>query len=343
MTKEELIRYLNACLEAEDGLYESRRLVAQLTAKAKDIDHQVYEVIPPDLPGKPVLEPPYQDRREDCQMMIERCKKNISTAYLSLDLKEANKWKESLRIAEGKLREAEFEYVNRAEIEQSRTSRFEAADAEWKQKNEKYHESIMRQGQLVLRGVLEEKTKQEERMASFQKTLNDLYNMGIIYENFRNPNAIMRILEYLRMGVTDTLEGPTGAYRFYMDDLRADRIVGSIEELRASVEKGFYYMLSGQQTLHDQLVVMNDSLKEIDRNVGGYFDRLYSQIKETGKAVAQEIKDASMYEREILGRIQEDQAQIGNIIANSAYNQYLVDRRNNLDNYLVYQLHNPLL
>ncbi len=343
MTKEELIRYLDACIDAEEGLYESKRLAEQIETELKLIDRKVYEEIPPDLPDKPVMDPPFKDGRESAQQWIDTCKKHISTAYLSLDFKEVKEWKESLSKAEGKLREAEFEYLNRAEIEKNRIDRFEAANQEWQEKNKKYQYSILMQGEMIYREVYNEKTKQEERVAAFQKSLDELYGMEILYKDFRNPDAMWHLREYLAMGIADTLEGPNGAYRFYMDDLRADKIVGSIKELRESVEKGFYYVLVGQQKTREQLVEMDNSLKEIDRNMGAYFDRLNSQIKETGRTIAREISDASRYEQELLGNIQKDQAAIGRIIENSAYNQYLVDRWNNVDNYLIYQLHNPLL
>ena len=63
MTKEEIIEYLNVCLDYEQGLYECRRLLETITEEEEDLKQRIYSAALPELPGRPVLAPPFKDTK----------------------------------------------------------------------------------------------------------------------------------------------------------------------------------------------------------------------------------------------------------------------------------------
>lgn len=62
--------------------------------------------------------------------------------------------------------------------------------------------------------------------------LMEHYSQGIIHPKYRNWVAVATIYEYLDTGICNELSGPNGAYKFYEEDLRAQRIAGTVDELR---------------------------------------------------------------------------------------------------------------
>lgn len=66
-----------------------------------------------------------------------------------------------------------------------------------------------------------------------------LYSANIIYPDFRNLVAVSQILAYLEMGIADTLEGPNGAYKEYLKDIRVGRICNKLDDLQMEIRNGF--------------------------------------------------------------------------------------------------------
>lgn len=72
-----------------------------------------------------------------------------------------------------------------------------------------------------------------------ENTRDRLYSANIIYRDFRNLIAVSQILAYLEMGVADTLEGPNGAYKEYLKDVRTKRICNKLEDLQTEIGNAF--------------------------------------------------------------------------------------------------------
>lgn len=80
-----------------------------------------------------------------------------------------------------------------------------------------------------------------------------LYEAGILHPTFQNMLAVNQIREYMEMGVCVELEGPNGAYALYLQDIRANRICDSIDELRKSVDSGFAQVAASHSLLLQEL------------------------------------------------------------------------------------------
>lgn len=61
-----------------------------------------------------------------------------------------------------------------------------------------------------------------------EKSLDSLYEMGIIYPKYRNLVAVSTIYEYLSSGRCDRLDGPDGAYNLYEMELRQNIVIGQL-------------------------------------------------------------------------------------------------------------------
>ena len=284
-----------------------------------------------------------QDRRQAAEDRLDRRRRELRDAVLSLNLRRIGKLKERIAEAERDVRAAEDEYAHRAEYERERMTRYQAAEAEWVWRNRMFHDGIQRQGLEILTAVEREKRDQEEMTAQFRAVLDRLYGMGVLYEEYRNPDAVRALKRYLEMGAADTLEGVGGAYRLYLEDQRMGRVMDSIAVVRAAVETGFRAVLAGQEAQYRQMAEMSASVDAIGRTVRERFQALTDQIARTGQEISGQIRDTSAYEQALLREIRDDQAEIGDVIRRSALNRYLVDKKDNLDNYLAFALANPLL
>ena len=341
MTREELIQFLQMCIDAEEGLRESRRMAEVLAGEYREIDSRIYDHPLPSLHGEPVMDPPFVDMRT--RTWLDYYQRELRDARLSLQFKRARELKEKIEKEEERQREAEAAYRNRDLYEAARVARYEKAKKVWDQRNKVYQSMIRAQGESVVTELIRQKREQEHQSAYFEDALAKLYGTGVVYEKFREPAALAQLKEYLEMGVADTLEGADGAYRLYLEDLRVDRVVGSMQELEEAVNRGFQMVSAGQKALYEQMLKINISIQEVDRGVRSHFQTLYDQIAETGKDLADAVTESSAYEQELMSKISRDQSRIRDLVARSAYNSFLVERKNNLDNYLVYQLQNPLI
>lgn len=119
--------------------------------------------------------------------------------------------------------------------------------------------------------------------------LNSLYDQGNLYEKFCNLEAITTIHSYLDSGICSELEGPYGAYAQYMQDIRVDRIVQSINGMRASIEKGFMrqerLQLEANGLLHgirDDFSLLNskiDNIKDGINSIGRHSEAMTNSLR----------------------------------------------------------------
>ena len=61
--------------------------------------------------------------------------------------------------------------------------------------------------------------------------LDRMYSENIIYQKYRNIQALSYIYEYLDSKRCDTLEGPNGAYSIYETEVRLDTIITKLDEV----------------------------------------------------------------------------------------------------------------
>ncbi|MBQ9951347.1 MAG: hypothetical protein IJO98_04320 [Clostridia bacterium] len=127
----------------------------------------------------------------------------------------------------------------------------------------------------MLRDMIQENEQTRERI---RIDLEKLYAKNIVYPTFRNIVAVNQIYEYLAMGLCESLEGPTGAYSQYIEDLRTNKICDSIGALQASIESGMKHILMGQSR-------MVEEMKSVNRNVSLLGGRITSSITSLGQQI----------------------------------------------------------
>lgn len=115
----------------------------------------------------------------------------------------------------------------------------------------------------------------DSNISKLQAELDRLYAMNIIYDSYRGQVATAYMYDYVASGMCPGLEGSDGAYAQYVNDIRAQRIVASIEDMRDVMKQGFAAVLSMQNTMCNQLSScmqilgsMDRSMASINNNVG---------------------------------------------------------------------------
>ncbi len=103
------------------------------------------------------------------------------------------------------------------------------------------------QNELKEAACLKEETRAlEEQMSRTTELLQELYDLGIIFEKYRwNIVAIATFYEYFCAGRCTELKGHDGAYNIYEMELRLNHIIGSLDEIIRSLDavKNNQYMI----------------------------------------------------------------------------------------------------
>lgn len=166
-----------------------------------------------------------------------------------------------------------------------------------------------------------------EKCKEMKKQRSRLYDMNVLHVAFRNMIAVNQIRDYLEMGICNELEGANGAYALYMQDVRANRICASIEELRKSVEKGFENMMQTMAGVMAELMKTNSAIRgmrtAIESGIGGLQRLIYDE-----QASANERYQASM--REANGYLKNIQT----TLSEAAHNEYIALKESNVSGYL---------
>lgn len=173
---------------------------------------------------------------------------------------------------------------------------------------------------------LSTRIQQQEALKSRALTqLQLLYDQNHLYPSFRNLIAAYQIREYLQMGICDTLEGPTGAYAQYMNDVRTARICDSITDLKRSLITAIHGL---QGTLARELQQIDSNLDSLRSDMSTSVQRLNAQMQQLHNASAAQL-DAQFNEAN------RQLSAINNSLAISEHNRYIERRLNNVDTYLM--------
>lgn len=174
--------------------------------------------------------------------------------------------------------------------------------------------------------------KQEANLHAAQDKLKSLYETKVIYPTFQNLIAIYQIREYLKMGICETLEGPTGAYAQYMLDVHTQKICTSINDMKDSIVSSIKTLGSSlwhmQGALVQEIQKTTHSLDEMRTTISSDLYNLSSDIKEMNSATTSQLDEYFSHANKQLARI-------GDNIATSAHNQYIEQCLRNVDTYLL--------
>lgn len=117
----------------------------------------------------------------------------------------------------------------------------------------------------------------EELLKKFFECRNEMYAYDIVFGKYRNVVALSTFYEYLMAGRCTTLEGATGAYNLYEDQVRADMIIGQLNQVIEKLDqiKNTQYMIYSElQTVNKHLDHLNttmdtmlSSVKNMEKNI----------------------------------------------------------------------------
>ena len=340
MTTKELIDYLDACFDAEEGLYESEKMAELLAQKMHYIQTRSYTFpLPEKAPELEDLEP---DRRDYHRKQVQSLNEDIRMFMKRLEFDHARRFKELLELEQQRLQQAEIDYPALCARNQERIRKFEAEKEAYEERSRIYNSQLQAADAALIRVLEEERTNCLKEANAFRYAREKLYENGLLHERFRNISAISQLREYLDMGVADQLTGADGAYRVYLEDLRTEKIVGSVDELRQSVERGMSQLIKGQKAIYSKLVQINDNLQILNTTVDRGLNRLGETLSQGMSEINTSINRSTDAVLSRMGSMEAIQNDLRETIRRSAYNQYIIDRQNNLGNYLFYRMRDPL-
>ena len=156
---------------------------------------------------------------------------------------------------------------------------------------------------------------------------SQLYAMNVLHPSFQNMIAANQIREYLEMGICDELEGTNGAYALYMQDVRANRICKSIDDLRQTVQEGFNEMKGKMSAIMAELRRTNANIDALNTSINSGFSDMQRAISEGQKAfnAGQQagLNEANGYLRNISKTLQD-----------AGHNEYIALKEANVSGYL---------
>lgn len=156
---------------------------------------------------------------------------------------------------------------------------------------------------------------------------SQLYAMNVLHPSFQNMIAANQIREYLEMGICDELEGTNGAYALYMQDVRANRICESIDDLRQTVQEGFSEMKGKMSAVMAELRRTNANIDAMNASINSGFSDMQRAISEGQKAfnAGQQagLNEANGYLRSISKTLQD-----------AGHNEYVALKEANVSSYL---------
>ena len=176
-------------------------------------------------------------------------------------------------VVESRNRDEETKQNNEDALDayQERVAKYDATIQQTIAENEK----MQNQYRLALDNYNQEadqyKRKHDEAYAlisdsghMLEKSLDSLYEMGIIYPKYRNLVAVSTIYEYLSSGRCDRLDGPDGAYNLYEMELRQNIVIGQL----SSIAENLNQIKNNQFTLYNELVSANQSAASVLSDIG---------------------------------------------------------------------------
>lgn len=360
--KQSLIDYLGALHTAEMGVIHSEELIKMLDAQKADFARIHRAGWRTASFGEPM--PIRRDYIAEAQEEIDRLEKDLSTwqdpkrhapsdngfiskltalevrmRVSSFEQKQFSRYREALEDAKRRLR------VDAPAAQQRENQRIAVEIAGYNRRKQAFeaHEALRKaaweEEEKAIRISFDESRQEIERKRNdFAARRAALYEEGHLFEQFRDPVAEYTLRQYLRMGLVDMLEGPQGGYAFYLNELNAKRICGSIQELRRSMEERMDVMnsqlgelITGMRRANQQLEnlrngviscykAIEDGFARIDRNMDKTVDRMTARLQAEIAEQARPIREA---------------------VRRSEYNLYLDSLRKELDDYQYGRLRVP--
>lgn len=327
MDKSQLMEYLSAVCDAENALYACDEAIAQLQAKLQTI------VIPFGCPVEPEKQAPHARYVKEKEVKGGCAIKVVGAVISFLIVVTATHGALGptlLAILIGALLPY---YILKSsaqrKTEEERNQAHERAMLEYKEQMAVYERS--QKVTDAARKEIEDSIQTNKRTAErIKQELQQLYSRDILHVSFRNMVAVNQIREYLDMGVCDALEGPTGAYSQYLQDVRVDRICTSIDKLKRSLLHALNQIVMNQSILVSEMRKTNENLNKMQSSIEVSINAIQQQMN-----CAQQMAtvQADQLENHFV-KMNEQLEEIHKALSTSAHNEYVALRETNVRRYL---------
>lgn len=355
--KQALIDYLGALYTAEMGVVHSNDLITQLSLQKGEYEfsHERQWRAQYFTESRPVHIDYYAKIREEIeslQSFVDHHKKlhlkgkDIFNKYAEMktypfSLSVARQSEKHLVEAQNRLRTV---VPNQQKQEDARYARA-CADYERRMKEFNHREALRKkawdeEGKAVCKSFDDSIADIIAKRDEFIARRDELYSKGNLYEQFRNPMAEYHLQNYLKMGLVDRLEGPQGGYSFYLDELHAERICGSIKELQTAMEQKLDTIIDKMKTVANQLQRANQMLYQLNTNLNECCNAINTGFERTNSSIE---GSADSLSAQLRSEIANQTRPIRESVQRSEYNIYLDSLRKELDNYQYGMLRNPTI
>ena len=199
----------------------------------------------------------------------------------------------AIKIQQGqeKLRQAQEAHLKDMEHYEEQCKQYEK---DFEEECRIYNENYLPKHQDVIDKVNDLYEDLDEKITA---SLEELYDMDVIFPKYRNLVAITSINEYLMSGRCYELEGPDGAYNLYETELRQNLIINKLSDIVDNLEK----IRDNQYSLYEVLKDSNRTIKALSEEARKLNEtsKLTQYYTETVAKAAEAPKIVYAYTREI--------------------------------------------
>lgn len=354
--KQALIDYLGALYTAEMGVIHANDLIKQLNAQKETYVASHFWRAQYFLDPRPTHTDYYALEQENIKSLEEtiasyKKRKYEGSNFLTdrlVTLKLKPEWMKTARLFERHLSEAQERLRSVVpEKQKQEDRRYAAACAEYERKMRNFEKrEVLRKAaweeeeKAVCRSFDESVADIVVKRDEFLDCRNKLYGKGLLFEQFRDPVAEFQLRQYLRMGLVDRLEGPQGGYAFYLDELHANRICGSIKDLQKAMEERLDSLIEKMDAMVQQMRRANQMLGGLRSGISACCSAIEAGFDRTNSRIEGSVDRLSAQLRE---EIANQARPIRESVQNSEYNFYLDALRKELDDYQYGLLRKPAL
>lgn len=132
------------------------------------------------------------------------------------------------------------------------------------------NETLTQQYQMKRNLMVKEKALVSKTILSAKTTLQQFYDQDIIYDKYRNLFAMSCILEYIKSGICDGLEGPYGAYKTYKDDYYKYTVVKMLEQGLSKLDN----VLDKLDNIIDEQSELGQAIENINNRINRFDNQL---------------------------------------------------------------------
>lgn len=264
------MQLMEAALEAKRNYEDSLNLKSQYQAGE-------FPMVQPIVPTEPIMKAPGLFNKNKVLAENEIAKENYK--------KELENYEKELRQYEIKKEQLLLEVEEK--IQTTKSAWEKLCD-----KAEKFTPDHSLTEMLFKSRMDKEIEEAERTLKKLYQCRNELYGCNIIFDKYQNVVAIATFYEYLMAGRCEILEGASGAYSIYEQEIRADRIIDQLDVVITKLED----IKSNQYMIYNELRIVNQNLEYLNATMES-IDKSVKNIEESAERIAYNTAATAYYSK----------------------------------------------